>query len=327
MVDNGGAPMQSRAVDRRTGGVCSRGLLCLVGLLIVVGLVFALALLAPSWEGLAHAQEPTTTTTNPTAGPTETLVPTETTTETPTEVPTETTTEAPTEVPTETPAPTSTEAATPTATMGPTETLVLTETATATSPPTDTPTPPPTDTPLPTETATLTPSPQPTDTATPLSTETPLPTEIATATATPVAPTPSLDTVPKGWLPEYRPHRQPGASLSGLEGAATVSSRSPLSSSGLLSMIAPWPMYLHDQHHSGYNPLETNLQPPFSLAWSFDPDGQNNHIIGSPTVVGNRVYVGAYVDGEGVVYALAADTGEIIWQTPIMIHLPILLPL
>lgn len=76
-------------------------------------------------------------------------------------------------------------------------------------------------------------------------------------------------------------------------------------------------MYLHDQHHSGYNSSETALQPPFSLAWSFDPDGQNNYIIGSPTVVGNVVYVGAYIDGKGAVYALAADTGEIIWQTPI----------
>jgi len=46
-------------------------------------------------------------------------------------------------------------------------------------------------------------------------------------------------------------------------------------------------------------------------------DGQNSYIGGSPAVVGNVVYVGAYIDGEGAIYALAADTGEIIWQTPL----------
>jgi hypothetical protein len=107
---------QSRAVVRWTGGVCRRGLLCFAGLFILVlGLVFALSLLAPSWGGSVHAQEPTTTTSS-------------------------------------TDTPEATEAPTPT--TSPTETLVSTETATVTSPPTATPTPLPTDTPLPTEATT-----------------------------------------------------------------------------------------------------------------------------------------------------------------------------
>ena len=136
--------MLSKAVVGRTAGVCHRGLLCFAGLLAVLGLVLGLALLAPWWGGLTHAQEPTATTVSSTDTPeaTETPPPTASPMETPTGVPaetlvpTETATPTLTGVPTEIPAPT--ETATPTPSPPPTETAIPTAT---TFPPTPTPTP------------------------------------------------------------------------------------------------------------------------------------------------------------------------------------------
>ncbi|HID62555.1 MAG TPA: hypothetical protein EYP49_07415 [Anaerolineae bacterium] len=125
-------------------------------MILVLRLVFSLALLAPSWGGPAHAQEPTATT-SPTGTPeaTEALTPTT----------------SPTTNPTETPAPT--EVVIPTATMSPTRTPPTeTATATDTTPPTFPPEPTatatdtPTVTPSPTETATLMPTTEPTPTPT-----------------------------------------------------------------------------------------------------------------------------------------------------------------
>ena len=121
----------------------------------------------------------------PTATPTPTNTPTETSTPTLTHTPTETPTPTATYTPTETSTPTSTH--TPTETSTPTSTNTPTDTSTPTA--TDTPTP----TNTPTETSTPTATQTPTETSTPTSTHTPtetlIPTPGDTPTATAILPT------------------------------------------------------------------------------------------------------------------------------------------
>ena len=70
-----------------------------------------------------------------------------------------------------------------------------------------------------------------------------------------------------------------------------------------------WPMFAHDLTHTGYNPDETQLQPPLRLKWTYTT---GSHIYGSsPAVVNGAVYVGS---DDTKVYALEAATGALKWS-------------
>jgi outer membrane protein assembly factor BamB len=103
--------------------------------------------------------------------------------------------------------------------------------------------------------------------------------------------------------------------LSPLGGSARAASCAPADHAG-----GDWPSYGHDLANTRSQPLEDVITPgrvPFlSAAWTF-----NSAIGGDPTDVFTAtpiVYGGCvYVGGTASIYALNADTGELVWRTPL----------
>ncbi|MEW6222649.1 MAG: PQQ-binding-like beta-propeller repeat protein [Candidatus Hadarchaeota archaeon] len=66
-----------------------------------------------------------------------------------------------------------------------------------------------------------------------------------------------------------------------------------------------WPMYRHDQAHTGYTTSKVPMAP--NLLWEFDGGG----VVNSPAVVDGMVYFGSWA---GAFYALDAENGVQIWK-------------
>ena len=86
------------------------------------------------------------------------------------------------------------------------------------------------------------------------------------------------------------------------------------------STLADWPAYLNGPAHNSYTASDTITPENISTlheVWRFKPSpstmtGQPPPtIFSSPTVVGNKVYVGF---SNGVFYALDLSTGKILWK-------------
>jgi outer membrane protein assembly factor BamB len=67
-----------------------------------------------------------------------------------------------------------------------------------------------------------------------------------------------------------------------------------------------WPMFHHDQHHTGYS---TSTAPNTNhVRWTFET---GSLIHASPAVADGKVYVGSF---DSMLYCLDASTGELIWS-------------
>jgi outer membrane protein assembly factor BamB len=75
---------------------------------------------------------------------------------------------------------------------------------------------------------------------------------------------------------------------------------------GILSNIDWWPMFHHDQNHSGYT--TSNGPVTNSTLWTFTAD---DPLLSSPIVANGKVFIGS---NSGRMYCLNAITGEKIWD-------------
>lgn len=69
---------------------------------------------------------------------------------------------------------------------------------------------------------------------------------------------------------------------------------------------ADWPMFRHDQEHTGYSP--SKAPSTNNTIWKFSTDGE---IFSSPAITNNRVYVGS---DDHRIYCLDAENGTQIWN-------------
>jgi outer membrane protein assembly factor BamB len=67
-----------------------------------------------------------------------------------------------------------------------------------------------------------------------------------------------------------------------------------------------WPMFMHDYRNTGYSPSAAPDSP--HLLWTFDTE---QRLFSSPVVYNGTVYQG----GRGYLFALDAETGEILWSS------------
>jgi polyvinyl alcohol dehydrogenase (cytochrome) len=85
-----------------------------------------------------------------------------------------------------------------------------------------------------------------------------------------------------------------------------------------LGATTDWPQYLHDSQHSSVSATTAftvaNASQVHQL-WQFAPAAVSGEptptLDASPTVVGQRLYIGS---NAGVFYALNASTGAVVWQ-------------
>ncbi|MGH2726653.1 MAG: PQQ-binding-like beta-propeller repeat protein [Actinomycetota bacterium] len=81
-----------------------------------------------------------------------------------------------------------------------------------------------------------------------------------------------------------------------------------------------WPTFGHDTSNTRTQPLETTIGPAearsLGPAWTFSSNaaGASGDFTGTPIVTGGCVYVGS---NGGWVFALNADTGELVWKTEV----------
>jgi polyvinyl alcohol dehydrogenase (cytochrome) len=87
-----------------------------------------------------------------------------------------------------------------------------------------------------------------------------------------------------------------------------------------------WPVMGGDLRSSRTQPAERSIKPPLTAVWTFDANRwthtTDNEVTGYPIVADGCVFVGSSTgnDGEGRhkpgwVFALNADTGDVVWQT------------
>jgi polyvinyl alcohol dehydrogenase (cytochrome) len=90
--------------------------------------------------------------------------------------------------------------------------------------------------------------------------------------------------------------------------------------------VAPggdWPMMGRDLTSTRTQVAEQTMQPLLRPAWTFDANRatgeRHNEVTGYPIVSGGCVYVGSSTGGNtpGWVFALAADTGDVVWKTKV----------
>jgi len=76
-----------------------------------------------------------------------------------------------------------------------------------------------------------------------------------------------------------------------------------------------WPSYGFDHRNTGHDPAGVGPTTPVGIDWAFDTGGPS--LYASPVVADGTVYTGSMADrGEGILFALDAESGEEQWRFP-----------
>ncbi len=98
-------------------------------------------------------------------------------------------------------------------------------------------------------------------------------------------------------------------------GGTAVGGTTPVTGSSADSAGVDWPVYGHDPSNSRTNVAESAVTPASvaKLTKRWSKDGLVG-VTGTPTVADGVAYFG---DWQGAVWAVKADTGEVVWKSPV----------